>query len=113
MRIVLAKVIATLHFASILFLIFGWLLPLEWLIFHVVSIPLVILQWKINDDQCYLTQWQLQLEGSPLDPSQEGQFVKSLMARTGLNLGRSHLFILIYGALFLSVGLSLLRIYQS
>jgi len=50
---------------------------------HLVAIPLIFLQWKLNSGRCVLTQWEHLLR-RPKDlnePSDEDGFVKSILSR--------------------------------
>ncbi len=106
----IAKLLGLIHLLFILFFVLGWLLPVPVLRWHLFSIPIVILQWKLNNEQCILTQWQLYLEGKDIDPADEGQFVKGLFKKIGLEPTRPQLFWVIYGLLAVSGALSAIRI---
>lgn len=105
-RQLLAKGIGFLHLGAIVFLLSGWLLPIEWLWLHLMAVPAVIVQWWMNQNQCVLTQWQHRLQGHR--PSEaEGAFVRDLFAKLGLKPSDRQLFLIIYGALAFSWALSL------
>jgi len=107
----LAKLISLTHMSAILFLVFGFILPKVFLTFHIVAIILTVFQWKVNNNQCLLTQWQQRLEKKNQFNELEGHFTQNLMKKMGFDLNRSQLFYLIYGVLFLSLNLSLLRLF--
>lgn len=110
-RLFFAKSIFYIHLAFVIFFIFGWLLPKSFLLLHIISIPLVILQWRLNHDQCVLTQIQAKLEGVELDHSEEGTFVKDLFSRLGMEFSRGQLMMIIYGLLLLSGLVSCYRLW--
>ncbi len=110
-RIFLAKALAFLHLFSILFLVFGFLLPKPFLIYHATLILLTIFQWKMNNNQCLLTQWQHFLENNKDDKKLQGAFTEALFHRLGLKLNPSQLFFVIYGILLTSFGLTIFRLY--
>jgi len=55
-----SKIVHDLHVASIIYLLFGWILPSQRIIL-VFMIPSVQFQWLVNDSQCFLTQIEHQL----------------------------------------------------
>ena len=55
-----SKIVHDLHVASIIYLLFGWILPSQRIIL-VFMIPSVQFQWLVNDSQCFLTQIEQQL----------------------------------------------------
>ncbi len=105
-----AKLISLTHFSAILFLVFGFLISKAYLVFHIVAIVLTVFQWKVNNNQCVLTQWQHRLEKKNKSIELEGHFTQNLIKKMGFDLNRQQLFFLIYGVLFLSLNLSLLRL---
>ena len=96
-RRILAKIVFWLHISAILFLVFGCLFPRAFLLFHIVSIPIVIVQWWFNGDQCVLTQIQYWLEGRPIEKGEEGTFVKALLEKVGLQPSRTQTLLIVYG----------------
>jgi hypothetical protein len=71
------------HIGIVFFVLFGFLSP--WPIVlkvHAVFVPLMILQWKLNQGMCALTNFEHWLKREPAaKPSQdsEDQFIKSLL----------------------------------
>ena len=55
-----SKIVHDLHVASIIYMLFGWILPSQRIIL-VFMIPSVQFQWLVNDSQCFLTQIEQQL----------------------------------------------------
>ena len=55
-----SKIVHNLHVASIIYMLFGWILPSQRIIL-VFMIPSVQFQWLVNDNQCFLTQIEKQL----------------------------------------------------
>ena len=111
MKLILAKFVFFLHLSTIAFLVFGCLLPRNFLVVHMISIPIVILQWWLNADQCILTQIQYWLEGRTLVRGEGGTFVKTLFASMGLQPSRTQLIMIVYGFIILSGVVSGLRIW--
>ena len=109
-RMFLGKIIGTLHIVSILFLIFGCLLSKSFLIVHLILIPIVIIQWLLNKDQCVLTQLQWALEGRTAPSGEQGQFIKSLFNKIGWSFSDKQLFFIIYGIMIGSGLISFLRL---
>jgi hypothetical protein len=52
----LAKVVKYSHFSLGIFIVFGFLIPKKYLIFHIVFWPLLVIHWKTNNNKCVLTQ---------------------------------------------------------
>lgn len=106
-----AQSIHLLHFACILFLVFGFLLPEKGLYFHIICIPLVILQWHLNKGECILTQWEHKLSIEPKEESPgEGQFIKSLFRKVGVELSDMGALFVAYGFLIVSGIISVARL---
>lgn len=73
--------VRSLHHGILLFVVFGWLFPQhEILIAHMLAIPLVILQWKLNQGHCVLTVLENRLLAKSEQKESEG-FVKNLLSR--------------------------------
>ncbi len=83
MRQLTIRTIRLLHHAIVLFVLFAWALPLPelWAV-HIIFIPLMIVQWKLNKDMCLLSNLEHALLGNGFYPQEEEvSFVKSLLAR--------------------------------
>lgn len=107
----LAKTVSWLHLFCIVYLVFGFLSPKSALLFHLIAIPVVILQWRLNKDQCVLTQLQKKLESSSPTQSikQDSNFTKELFLKWGIELSNKQLFMVIYGLLSISWMISFTR----
>ena len=104
----LAKILFWLHLIIVAFLVFGFLLPKDYLLLHLWAVPLTILQWWFNKNQCILTQWQQKLEGKAKpQPGEESGFVLRLCEKMGWKPRKKQLILLIYGVLLMSFFLSL------
>ena len=111
LRILTAKMVYFTHIASILFLVFGCLLPLGWLKIHLIALPVVMVQWWVNSDRCVLTQLQYWLEGETVQKGEEGAFIKVLFGRVGINPTRGQTLALVYGSFFVSGFVSAFRLW--
>lgn len=82
-RRITLKLVSILHLLVIVFVLFGWLIGIsEVLIIHIVFIPLMIIQWRFNNDTCVLTNVENSLrEGQVEKEQQQGKFIKSLLAK--------------------------------
>jgi len=78
----LAKLVKLVHFLLLLFVVFGWLIPTQFLLWaHLVLVPSLVLQWHFNNGTCLLTNLENWLIGNKRPKTQEqGQFIKSLLA---------------------------------
>ena len=89
------------HLSLVVFVLFAWALPYSSLkIFHLFFVPLVILHWKTNNDQCIMTQWEMRLQGRT--EKVEGEFIKSLLRLVRIELSREKLILLVYGLMIAS-----------
>ena len=72
-----------LHISVLIFTLIGWLLPHEWLWMYLLWIPLIVIQWQLNQGTCILTNLENYLVGETDKPKsqQQGQFVKSLFLK--------------------------------
>lgn len=105
-----------LHFAVMLFIVLGWLLP--WrpaLAFYLVFIPGVFLQWQVNKDTCILNNIEGWLRTGSWRNKQanpeEGAWVQTLARDvTGIAFSEAQVNVLIYGVLVLGWCLALARL---
>lgn len=105
----LAKFVFALHLFMMVVLIFGWMMPPWFLKFHMILVPACIVQWWLNNDQCILTQIQYHFEGRKVEPGEQGQFIKGLFMKFGVNPSETFLLILVYGIMITSFSLSYYR----
>lgn len=77
---VLVKINRVIHYGILLFIVGGWLVPIgAVLLTHMVFIPLVMLQWKLNNGQCLLTNLENFFQGEKKTiGEQQGQFIKGI-----------------------------------
>ena len=82
MRVAFAKIVSLIHLASVGFVLFGWAAPLETVLYvHLAFIPLLIVQWKFNDETCLLTNLENYLLDTKKSKSeQDGEFTKKLLS---------------------------------
>ena len=108
----MVRLISTVHLACLLFLVLGFLLPVSLVYYHLFAVPIVILQWWFNNNQCILTQWQKKFEPDFKDSDEkiEGHFTRELLLKAGLKLTDLQIQILIYVVLLISWGLSFYKI---
>jgi len=81
LREILIQIIKRVHLAVLLFVLLGWTLPWKAaLLAHIITIPLVVLQWRFNNGTCLLTNLENFVRGgAPPKSTQQGQFIKSLL----------------------------------
>lgn len=107
-HLVLAKLIASIHLVAVAILLFGWALPPRFLPIHLLCIGLTVIQWRLNNNQCLLTQLQNALEkGTSKKEEQEAEFTKALLKKVGIELTDQQLFVFIYSLMALSFLISL------
>ncbi|MGB3401623.1 MAG: DUF2784 family protein [Microcoleaceae cyanobacterium] len=80
---ILVQTLKLLHLSILIFVILGGFSPNLFLCkIHLILIPLMILQWQLNQGTCILTNIENALEDtSPEKQQQQGQFIKSLLSR--------------------------------
>lgn len=115
--IFLARIVHLVHYFFMLFTIFGWIIPkTQALIFYLIWIPSIILQWKANDDTCILTNLENYFRNGQwkADPSEEeGGFVNSVFQNVfGITLTDRVLAYIIYGVMGLGWVLGVIHYFQ-
>jgi Protein of Unknown function (DUF2784). len=71
--IFLADVVYVVHFVICMFLWFGCLLPSRFLVYHMVVILLIDIQFILTDDKCVLTVLEDDLRNRPSSYSTGGE----------------------------------------
>ena len=110
-----------IHFAVILFVMFGWLSTQNGvLLTHLVFCPLLLIHWATNDDRCYLTELEYKLEKKPLPTVESGQkkaentflgsFIKNSLK---IEISYKHLGYLNRGTIILVSCISFFKIYKA
>ncbi|MDE2499780.1 MAG: hypothetical protein KGL56_06265 [Alphaproteobacteria bacterium] len=111
-RDLLGNVCFYFHFAVMLYIVLGWLVPLRGaLVFYLVFVPGVALQWQFNKNACVLNNLESWLRtGSWRDPGnrEEGQWLLTLVKDvTGLRFTPAQMDAFTYTVLALLWGLGL------
>jgi hypothetical protein len=111
-RDLLGNVCFYFHFAVMLYIVLGWLAPLRGaLVFYLVFVPGVALQWQFNKNACVLNNLESWLRtGSWRDPNnrEEGQWLLTLVRDvTGLRFTPAQMDAFTYGVLAMLWGLGL------
>jgi hypothetical protein len=111
-RDALAQACFALHFAIMVFIVFGWAIPQSGvLVFYLALLPAVVLQWQFNKSTCVLNNFESWLrtgrwrdEGNP----EEGAWLLTLVRNAlGLELHPAHLDIFIHTVMVIFWGLGL------
>ena len=105
---VLARVIASLHTAYVIFAVFGSLLVLRWpslLVVHLLAVLWAVATLTL-DLGCWVTQWEKDLwrRGGGL-PYQEG-FLQHHVLRSNFTAERSRLYHAVLGAVVLALNVA-------
>lgn len=102
------------HYAILFFIMLGWAFAQKGiLIFHMVMIPLVILQWKINHGRCLLTDLEHHLmptEEDQTDNESEGFVARILRTLFKIELTPTQLMNFIYAVMAVSFIISLIKV---
>jgi hypothetical protein len=80
---ILVQIFKLLHLSLLIFVILGGFSPNLLLCkIHLIIIPLMVLQWQLNQGTCILTNIENALQdASPNKKKQQGQFIKHLLSR--------------------------------
>jgi hypothetical protein len=103
-RDLLGKACFTFHFAVMIYIVAGWAIPARAaLVFYLVFLPGVALQWQFNKNACVLNNLESWLRsGRWRDPSnrEEGQWLLTLVGDvTGLQFTPAQMDAFTYGVL--------------
>ena len=105
----LVWVLRQIHLATVIFVLFGWLLPSPNLrLFHLVFVPLMILQWRFNKGDCLLTNLENYLLHEEKRPQEESAFTRSLLKWIGVEPSQKNLIVFIYVTVCAAWGLNLM-----
>jgi len=52
---VFAYIVTIIHIIIIVYTIFGCFLPINYLMYHILMLPIIYIQWELNDQRCILT----------------------------------------------------------
>ncbi|MBV8798291.1 MAG: hypothetical protein JO208_00545 [Alphaproteobacteria bacterium] len=104
-----------IHFLPLMYVVSGWLAPWHGaLIFYLVFLPAMFLQWKLNKSSCVLNNIESLIRtGRWRNPAnrEEGAWLRTLVnGKTGWNLSRTAMDIFINGVMVLFWLLALARL---
>lgn len=114
-RDALGQVCFVLHFLPLIYVVTGWLAPWRGgLIFYLVFLPAMFLQWKLNKSSCVLNNIESLIRtGRWRNPSnrEEGAWLRTLVNdKTGWNLSRAQMDVFINSVMTLFWLLALARL---
>lgn len=78
MNIFLANLINFIHTIFVLLMQYGFILPKSFLKYYLLLWPITLLHWKLNNNNCILTQIELKLRGIKEDKDYNYPFMKKL-----------------------------------
>lgn len=58
-----ANIILFIHIIGTVILLFGFILPKKYLLYYLMILPLVFLNWLIDNNNCFLTKLEYTLRG--------------------------------------------------
>ena len=82
MKNLVIKLLQLFHLLIVLFVVFGSLAPDPLTLkIHLAVIPLLMVQWFLNDGTCYLTNLENMIRGTSIEKKsqQQGQFIKKIL----------------------------------
>lgn len=116
MKVASVKFLGFLHFAIVMFVIFGCLATNQKvLLVHVIFLPILVLHWKTNQGVCYLTELEIKIQGKrsgelPGKTEMQGGFTESLFKKLfGRQPSRALLQNLTYSIMAVSWMISILK----
>jgi hypothetical protein len=86
MKKIVIEVLNKLHEMLVLLILFGWLLPRNYLIYYIFLYPLLLLHWKSNNGNCILTDWWIKLSGKDYRKDSKNPFMSKMFKKYGINL---------------------------
>lgn len=100
-RKVFIKEIHIIHRIIVYFILFGFLLPINFIHIHTIFLPMVYLYWKLNNDSCILTEIEYKLKNIDHENTQNElnyPFIKKIFSEFGFTLTNKQMdkFITIY-----------------
>ncbi|MGB3533189.1 MAG: DUF2784 family protein [Microcoleaceae cyanobacterium] len=113
-KIILINILKSLHLSFLIFVILGQFSPYLLLCkLHLIVIPLMILQWQLNQGTCILTNIENALQqNSSEKQQQQGQFIKSLLSRCFNPLPSDKMIkISIYSIIMIAWSISAIRVF--
>ena len=112
------RCVRTLHVVVMLFMIFGWISSNpKVLMAHIITVLVVMLQWRLNSGRCILTDIEHFLKRRQVnriaitDSSEETSFTRRMCEAIGIGLSDKALSFLIYAVLYTSVSISVVKLY--
>ena len=112
------RCVRTLHVVIMLFMIFGWASSSpKILMTHIITVLVVMLQWRFNSGRCILTDVEHYLKRRQLnkseitDSAEETAFTRRICEAIGIGLSDKTLSFLIYAVLYTSVSISMVKLY--
>ncbi len=82
MKNVLIWLVRKLHFLILIYVLVGWALPQKLLFAYLLFIPVMILQWLVNDGTCILTNIENYVRQKPAAKKvQQGQFLRGVVKK--------------------------------
>jgi hypothetical protein len=114
-RDLLGTICFWLHVAIMVYIVTGWLVPVRaWLVFYVIFLPGIAVQWRFNKNSCVLNNIESLLRhGRWRDTRnfEEGAWLLTLVTNTlGLKVRALHMEVFTYAALGLLWVLGILHL---
>ena len=93
MKEILKTILVFIHKLIVYFMAFGFLLPHGFLLYFLLTWPLVYLHWQFNNNRCVLTELEYYLDDTPYPPTVDkdhnNPFVMKLLNDFGIHLSDS------------------------
>lgn len=107
----LLALLGAFHLLFIPYILLGWLVPERtWLIVHLIGLPAIVLQWRLNDNVCILNNLESWLRTGcwrdRSDPAQGAWVLSLIMRLTGYALPAWFMDAIIYVLMTVSWSLS-------
>lgn len=96
-RKIFLREIQIIHKIIVYFMLFGFLLPINFVYIHSITWPIVYLHWKFNNDKCILTEMEYKLkniEYNHIPKTSEDHdfpFMRKLFSELGINLNNQQI----------------------
>jgi hypothetical protein len=90
-------------------MLFGFILPKQYLLYHLLSFPIIYLHWMTNNNKCILSELEHYLKGTKYD-NESYEYVKKLYSELGFNIPKNKVSLVFYTHLGISFVISIFRL---
>jgi len=86
---IFANIILLIHIIGIIILLFGFMLPRKYLLYYLMILPLVFLNWLIDNNNCVLTKLECMLRDEKQE--QSNAFISDTLQYLNFNVTKENI----------------------